>query len=67
MLLTIPIVHGRQHRLALMDRKDRSFGQHFEVFVGYDRRDFNNHVGFGLEPGHLEIYPYEIFWRLHCG
>jgi hypothetical protein len=37
------------------------------VFVGYDRRDLDDEIGFRFQPGHLEIDPNEIFWRFHYG
>src|SRR5271156_5051957 len=65
MLMAVPIVHRAEHGLTLMYRKNRAFGQHVEVFVGYDRRDLDDEVGFGLEPGHFQIDPNEIFGGFH--
>ena len=44
MLIAIPIVHRRQHLFALMDGEYRTFGEHIQVLVGYDRRDLDDQV-----------------------
>jgi hypothetical protein len=36
------------------------------VFVGYDRCDLDDEIGFRLQAGHFEVDPNEIFWRFHC-
>jgi ribosome biogenesis GTPase / thiamine phosphate phosphatase len=64
-LISVPIVHRAEHGLALMDRDDRTFGEHIEVFVGYDRGDLDDEVGLRLEPGHFQIDPNEIFGGFH--
>lgn len=66
MLIAIPIIHGVERGVALVQREDRSIGKHIEVFVGYDRRDLDDEVGLGLEPGHFQIDPNEIFRRFHA-
>ncbi len=65
MLIAVPIVHGIQHGLALMHREHRPFGQHIEVFVGYDRRDLDDEIGLRLEAGHFQVDPNEIFGGFH--
>ena len=57
MLLAIPVVHGGQHRGALMHRDHRTLGEHREVFVGYDRGDFDDEIGLGRQARHLEVDP----------
>src|SRR5260370_26773181 len=65
MLVAIPIVHCAEHGLALMHREHRTFGKHAEVFVGYDRRDFDDEIGVRTESGHFQIDPNEIFRGFH--
>ncbi len=65
MLIAIPIVHGAQHRLALMHGEYRPLGEHMEVFVGYDRRDLDDEIGVRLQAGHFQIDPDEIFGGFH--
>jgi hypothetical protein len=64
-LFLIPIVHRPEHGIALMDRNYRTFGQHIEVFVGYDRRDFDDEVGFRLQAGHFQVDPNQIIGGFH--
>src|SRR5580698_5884067 len=65
MLVAIPIIHGAKRRLGLMHREYGTFGQHIEVFVGYDRRDLDDQIGLRNQAGHFQIYPNEIFWGFH--
>jgi hypothetical protein len=65
MLITIPIVHGGEHSLALMHCEDRALRQHIEVFVGYDRRNLDDEIGLGFETGHFQIDPNQIFGGFH--
>ena len=64
-LAAIPLVHAGQHRRALMHCEHRSFGQHIEVFVGYDRRDLDDDIGIGLQTRHFKIDPNQIFGGFH--
>ena len=54
-----------EHRLALVHGEYRTFGEHRQVFVGYDRGDFDDEVGVRLQTGHLKIDPNEILGRFH--
>src|SRR3984885_2811010 len=65
MLVSVPIVHRTEHGLLLLNRDDRTFGEHVEVFVGYDRGDLDDEIGLRLEPGHFQIDPNEIFGGFH--
>src|SRR3981189_3916642 len=65
MLVAIPIVHCAEHGLALMHGEHRPFGKHGEVFVGYDRRYFDDEIGLRTESGHFQIDPNEIFRGFH--
>ena len=65
MLIAVPVVHGVKHGVALMNREHRAFGEHLEVFVGYDRRNLDDEIGLRFEAGHFQIDPNEIFWGLH--
>ena len=65
MLSAIPIIHGGENCLALMHCEHRPLGKHLEVFVGYDRRNFDDEIGFRFEAGHFQIDPNEIFRRFH--
>src|SRR3979490_980603 len=65
MLGAVPIVHGVEHGLTLVNGDHRTVGKHIEVFVGYDRRDLDDEIGLRLEAGHFQIDPDEIFGRFH--
>src|SRR5579863_953508 len=65
MLVTVPIVHRVQHGPGLMYGEHRTFGQHIEMFVGYDRGDLYDEIGFRLEAGHFQVDPNEIFGGFH--
>ncbi len=65
MLIAIPIVHGAEYGLALVYRENRAFGEHVEVFVGYDRRNLDDEIGLRFEAGHFQIDPNEILGRFH--
>ncbi len=56
----VPLIHGFQHRLGLVDRDDRALGDHVEIGVGNDGSHLDDHVRVGLEARHLEINPDEI-------
>jgi hypothetical protein len=64
-LSPVPVVHRIEHLGALVHRDDRSFRKHRQVLVGYDRGDFDDEVGVGLEPGHFQIDPNEIIGGFH--
>ena len=64
-LLAVPVVHGRQHRFALMHGDDRTFGEHTQVLVGYDRGNFDDEIRVRLQAGHLKIDPNEILGGFH--
>ena len=61
----VPIIHRVERRLALTYGQHRPFREHVEVFVGYDRGDLDDEIGFRLQAGHFEVDPNEIFWRFH--
>ncbi len=65
MLIAVPVVHGVKHGIALVDGIHRPFGKHLEVFVGYDRRNFDDEIGIRFEAGHFQIDPNEIFRGFH--
>jgi hypothetical protein len=65
MLFLVPVVHAGEQRIALVYRQDRPIGEHLEVFVGYDRGDFQDNVGLGEQPGHFQIDPDKIFSGFH--
>ena len=48
-----------------MHGDDRPFGEHGEVFVGYDRRDLDDEIRIGLQARHFQIDPNEIVGRFH--
>ena len=43
-LFLVPVIHPGEQRITLVYRNDRPIGEHLEVFVGYDRRDFQDNV-----------------------
>src|ERR1700730_16788997 len=62
----VPIVHRVERRLTLTYGQHRPFREHVEVFVGYDRGNFDDEIGLRLQTGHFEVDPNEIFRRFHC-
>ncbi len=64
-LLAVPVVHRGEHRLALVHGEHRTFGEHRQMFVGYDRGNFDDEVGVRLQAGHLKIDPNKILGRFH--
>ena len=65
MLVAIPLIHGRERVIALVHRINGTLGEHTQVFVGYDRRDFDDQIGLGLETGHFQIDPDQIVGGFH--
>jgi hypothetical protein len=56
-VLLVPVVHRREHLVALVDHQlgaGRDLGQ---VAVGEDRRDLDDALAVGIEPGHLHVEP----------
>ena len=64
-LIAVPIIHRVEHGFGLMNREYRAFGEHLQVFVGYDRRNLNDEIGFRFETSHFQIDPNEIFGGFH--
>ena len=65
MLIAVPVIHGAEDGLGLMNRDYRAFSKHVEVFVGYDRRDLDDEIGGRVQARHFQIYPNEIFGGFH--
>ena len=61
-LALIPIVHQRQHRLALVNRKFWTVGDHVEIAVGNHGCYFNDVVLIGFEPGHFQVDPDQMIF-----
>ena len=59
-LLPVPVVHRRQGRVALVDGQHRSFGEHVQLAVGNDGRDFDDAVGLGVQAGHFQVDPNQV-------
>jgi hypothetical protein len=51
--------------LALVHGDDGPFGEHSEVFVGYDRRNLYDEIRIGLQARHFQVDPNEIVGRFH--
>ena len=60
MVLGIPFVHGFKDVLALVNGNDRPFGQDVEFCVGYNGRNFQDDILFGVKPGHFQIHPDQV-------
>ena len=56
-LTPVPVVHGRECLVRLMNGDHRSLIQNLQVLVGDDRGDLDDVVGVGLQTGHFQIYP----------
>ena len=56
----VPRVHAVEDFIGLMNHEDWPFGQHIQVGVGDDGRDFNDLVAIGVEAGHFHINPDQI-------
>ena len=53
-----------KHSLALVYGEHRTFGEHRQVFVGYDRGNLDDEVRVRLQTGHLKIDPNEILGEI---
>src|SRR5690348_16028831 len=62
MLVDVPAVHGFQSVDFMAYREDRAVGQHVEVLVGNHRGDLENRIVVGVEAGHLQIDPDQVFF-----
>jgi error-prone DNA polymerase len=59
--------NAREHGVALADDPDRRYGDRVEITVGDHKRDFDDPVGLGLQPGHLHVDPDQAACVLgHC-
>ncbi len=64
-LALVPVVHARERGLVLVDRDDRPFLDEFELARGDERRDLDDVVGLGAQPGHLEVDPDQMVGGRH--
>ena len=53
----VPLIHGLQFIVTLMDGDDRTLGQLVEFAVGDNGGDFDDPMLLGNQTGHLHIYP----------
>jgi hypothetical protein len=56
-MFPVPIVHGREHRLGLVDGNDRSLRQDLQVSVGDEGGDLDDAILGGLQAGHFQVQP----------
>jgi hypothetical protein len=59
-VLPTPFIHRGKEMVGVMDGDFGAFCDNIEIPVRYDRCDFDYKVSFGIEPGHLHIYPDEM-------
>ena len=60
MLGGIPLIHGGEHGIGLMNGEHRTFRQYIQLAVGNDGGDLDNTVGLGIETGHFQVYPDQV-------
>jgi hypothetical protein len=56
-LTAIPVVHGVQHLVRLVDGEHRAFRQRVQVAVGDDGGDLDDVIRVGLQARHFQIDP----------
>ncbi len=61
----VPLIHGGEDGIAVMDGDHRTFGQGVEVAVGDNGRHLDDDVGVGVQTGHFQIDPNQVLWVLH--
>ena len=61
----IPLIHGGEDGVAVVNGDHRTFGQGVEVAVGDNRRHLDDDVGVGVQTGHFQIDPNQVLWVLH--
>ena len=66
MMMLVPVIHRGQPLFTLADRQHRTFSQDIQIGIGNQRGDFNDAVGIGLQPGHLQINPDQILRFIHA-
>ena len=60
MLGGIPLVHGVENGIGLVDGEHRTFRQNSQPGVGDDRGNLDYTVGLGIEAGHFQVYPDQV-------
>jgi len=56
----IPLVHGAEHGIALVNRQHRTLRNHIQRGIRDDRCDLDDVIGLRIQAGHLEIDPDEV-------
>ena len=62
MLTLIPLIHGIQNVIGLMDRLDWALGDYPQLFIGNNGSNLNNQVGVWTEACHFEVDPNQIIF-----
>ena len=60
MLGGIPLVHGGEHAIGLMDGDHGTLRQDVQRGISDDGSDFDNTVGLRIETGHFQVYPHQV-------
>ena len=66
MMMLVPVIHRGQPLFTLADRQHWAFCQDVQIGIGNQRGDFNDAVGIGLQPGHLQVNPDQILRFIHA-
>jgi hypothetical protein len=53
----VPVIHGVEHGVGLMQHQHRAFLDQIEILVGHHQGDFQHRVGIGIEAGHFHVDP----------
>ena len=61
----VPLVHGGEYGVAVVDGDHRPFGQGVEVAVGDNGGHLDDDVGVRVQTGHFQIDPNQVLWVLH--
>ncbi len=62
MLTRIPLIHGIQNVIGLMNRLDWALGEYPQLFIGNNGSNLNNQVGVWIETCHFKVYPNQIIF-----
>ena len=62
MLTLIPLIHGIQNVIGLMDRLDRALGDYPQLFIGNNSSNLNNQVGVRIKTCHFKVDPDQIIF-----
>ncbi len=60
MVFLVPIVHGIQDGIGLVDHQGGALGHQVEVLIGNEGGDLQDHAGLGVQTGHFHVHPDQV-------